>query len=65
VCPTCHSRFTQNLVVLSLPIPVLKYLKAHVQATTETERLPLHEVRAFVEDIVNMAEVPTIRFWAF
>jgi hypothetical protein len=65
VCPTCHSRFTQNIVVLSLPIPVLKYINAYVEDTPLSEQQPLHEVRAVVRDVINIADVPRGRFFAF
>jgi hypothetical protein len=45
VCPSCHALFTQNNVVLSLPIPVLKYLEKYVSSTRKADLKPLHEVR--------------------
>jgi hypothetical protein len=43
-CPNCHALFTQNSVVLSLPIPVLKYLEKYVSSTRKADLKPLHEV---------------------
>jgi hypothetical protein len=45
VCPNCHSLFTENSVVLSLPIPVLKYLEKYVSSTRKAVHRPLYEVR--------------------
>ena len=44
-CPNCHALFTKNWVVLSLPIPVLKYLEKYVRSTRKAVLKPLHEVR--------------------
>ena len=44
-CPTCHAYFTHNYIVLSLPIPVLKYLKNYITNTPDPNRKPLFEVR--------------------
>ncbi|KIM85474.1 hypothetical protein PILCRDRAFT_365117 [Piloderma croceum F 1598] len=44
-CPNCHALFTKNRVVLSLPIPVLKYLEKYVRSTRKAVLKPLHEVR--------------------
>jgi len=43
-CPTCHAHFTQNFIVLSLPIPLLEYLKSYVVNTPKARRRPLHKV---------------------
>jgi hypothetical protein len=45
VCPTCRSYFTENIIALSLPIPVLQYLQEFITDTPESRRKPLHEVR--------------------
>lgn len=44
-CANCHALFTKNHVVLSLPIPVLKYLEKYVRTTSKAVLKPLHEVR--------------------
>ena len=43
-CPNCRAFFTKNRVVLSLPIPVLKYLEKYV-GSSRKDLKPLHEVR--------------------
>ena len=43
-CPSCHILFTQNSIVLSLPIPVLKYLEKYVSSTHKADLKPLHEM---------------------
>jgi len=44
-CPNCQALFTENHIVLSLPIPVLKYLEKYVSSTRKAVLKPLHEVR--------------------
>jgi hypothetical protein len=45
VCPNCHSLFTKNIIVLSLPIPVLKYIKKYLISTPKVNQKPLYMVR--------------------
>jgi len=40
-CPTCHSYFTANVIILSLPIPILRYLEQYVRDTPKANRKPL------------------------
>ncbi len=43
-CPTCHSYFTVNDIILSLPTPILRYLWQYVMNTSNANLKPLHEV---------------------
>ncbi|KAF8328981.1 hypothetical protein F5887DRAFT_1082795 [Amanita rubescens] len=52
LCPTCHAFFTAlNEVVLSLPIPILKYLLTYVSTTSKAKWKPLHKVFELLVDI--------------
>ncbi|KAF5379415.1 hypothetical protein D9615_006535 [Tricholomella constricta] len=52
----CLALFTQNSIVLSLPIPVLKYLEEYVSSTSQADLKPLHQVFDLLADPLN--EIP-------
>ncbi|KAM6503530.1 hypothetical protein JOM56_000473 [Amanita muscaria] len=57
LCPNCHSRFTNNHIVLSLPIPVLKYLEQYISSTPKVDQKPLYEVFDLLVDALDGTEV--------
>ncbi|KIL64176.1 hypothetical protein M378DRAFT_24755 [Amanita muscaria Koide BX008] len=57
LCPNCHSRFINNHIVLSLPIPVLKYLEQYTSSTPKVDQKPLYEVLDLMVDALDGTEV--------
>ena len=65
-CPTCHAYLTQNCLALSLPIPVLEYIRDYVLNTPKASRKPLREVRRVVAIRFSCyPEASTIRSFSF
>ncbi|KIM43789.1 hypothetical protein M413DRAFT_26084 [Hebeloma cylindrosporum] len=42
-CPTCHEYFTRKYLALSLPIPVLEYIRDYVRDTEKASQKALYE----------------------
>jgi hypothetical protein len=48
--PTCHMAYiAPNLIALSPPVPVLRYIIQYLVNTPRAEQMPLHKVRVGME----------------